>query len=1083
MEVIRGGARLPRRRLTQMYADTKRSYEQFVQTSEITNPKVSSLHLKLRIQKDRLFAWGLEWRDSGAAQSGDIDGSLDRAGISDLVASIMSSINELLVEAESMQPRRRKESAGGAFTMEKLGDFSVRDAPWSSENVTRLEDIVKDITTSIDTLCDLSRTQSVLRRETTLQDERQASSMAKGDRFSPAPKPSAEKGTSNNPGLAFWSRLYPNQIRIPESRALPRSSPPSYESVAARSEDRVFAYLLSPPSSELGARIPQEFRSEKAVLLDYGVVHDSDTFRAQLPSLRRYDDLVSALQSSQSHAGSAYTRTMKIIGWFEDPHRLRYVFVYEVPDPPLGPPIANKTSSMPHTLLSYLQYGADTDSSNMPCLEDRYRLAFNIASLILHLHAKGVTHRNINSNNILFFTADSSPTSEESKSWKLGVIRHPFMTSFDQCDEDAPAPHSEPFISGIYRHPRIERGQRSVYRPAHDIYSLGIILLEIGLWMPIHKLWKPKYVRPDFKTRMQSVYIKKLAAKCGSAYMRVVDYCLRAADEETPVHTDPDPISAKSQESTKLQIDYYWKAVRPLERCCSIDDEEEPGTRSGTSTMDSVELQRGEVHPIRAETAPPTVSLPAETRPQEHQPPSPSEDVKPKLQPKCGKLKVWSHELPLPCAKYWNATMLPELERILRRINNQWESYTVELFMAGENAEQARPTIYMMCASVQKVRKALQYLNREKELFDIKVVSGQITRSKAGKKKRRGKQDRTSNGDMPGGLDNTSNLNPYYQERPACGASIGAYMDKQHLPPVSFGGTVLVDGEPYGMSVHHMLENEEADSGLGEDVKLQKSMAHDSPVQCDEGTLAYSWSPEALLPEALYPFEMSEDEEDGYESSIGDDESWLFSDDPLEQCDEEDGMDMGDTIGIKPCEGKDLIVTQPAIDDVTDGFFPSHEDMNEEHLTSHSFGHIHASSGIKRANQGAISHEVDWALIKVNPHRLREENLVTGGALHCESKKLNSSAKTLDREAINKSPIHESASYPCQVVKTEELGGLRVHALGRTSGLQTGVILPTMALVKMPGRVSFSHSWQVRGGFGGMSSHHGRQTLECSEQC
>lgn len=156
--MIRGGARLPRRRLTQMYADTKKSYEHFVQTSEITNPKVSSLHLKLRIQKDRLFAWGLEWRDSGAAQSGDIDGSLDRAGISDLVASIMSSINELLVEAESMQPRRRKESAGGAFPMEKLGDFTVRDAPWSSENVTRLEDIVKDITTSIDTLCDLSRT-------------------------------------------------------------------------------------------------------------------------------------------------------------------------------------------------------------------------------------------------------------------------------------------------------------------------------------------------------------------------------------------------------------------------------------------------------------------------------------------------------------------------------------------------------------------------------------------------------------------------------------------------------------------------------------------------------------------------------------------------------------------------------------------------------------------------------------------------------------------------------------------------------------------------------------------------------------
>ena len=537
MELIRN-AILPRR-LTQMYADTKRSYEHIVQTNQITNPQLSALHLKLRIQKDRLFAWGLEWKDSGAAQSGDIDGSLDRAGISDLVASIMSSISELLDEAERMRPQRTKELPG-AFPDDKALDLTRLDVLWTSQNIARLEDIVKDITTSIDTLCDLSRTQQVLRREADAQGELQSSSKSsvagfdKGQSLEPLrhERSSYQKNPPvllpNPPGLVSSTRLFPNKIRMPESKAVPRLTPPSYESVTAGSEDRVFAYLRVTPISE-DVRSPGQDRwSEKAVLLDYGCVQDTCTSHDHLPSLRRYEDLVLALQSSQPNSGNASARTMKIVGWFEDPRRLRYVFVYEVPDPPLGTHIYPKGNLMPHNLLSYLQHGADSDSSNMPSLEDRYRLAFNLASTVLHLHAKGLTHRNINSSNVLFFTEDSPSDSHDNKSWKLGVIRHPFITSFDQCNEDAPNPHEEPFISSIYRHPRVERGQRSSYRSAHDYYSLGLILLEIGLWMPVHKLWKPKYARSDFKSRLQSVYIKKLAAKCGSAYMRVVDYCLRS---------------------------------------------------------------------------------------------------------------------------------------------------------------------------------------------------------------------------------------------------------------------------------------------------------------------------------------------------------------------------------------------------------------------------------------------------------------------------------------------------------------------------------------------------------------------------
>lgn len=48
-------------------------------------------------------------------------------------------------------------------------------------------------------------------------------------------------------------------------------------------------------------------------------------------------------------------------------------------------------------------------------------------------------------------------------------------------------------------------------------------------------------------------------------------------------------------------------------------------------------------------------------------------------------------------------------------------------------------------------------------------------------------------------------LNSFYQNRPVSGASIGVYRT-EHLPPVSFGGIVMLDEEPFGMTAHHALD-------------------------------------------------------------------------------------------------------------------------------------------------------------------------------------------------------------------------------------------------------------------------------------
>ncbi|KAI4289088.1 MAG: hypothetical protein L6R35_001647 [Caloplaca aegaea] len=1040
MEVLRQS--LVPRRISQLYADTKRTYEHMIQ-HHVSNIPQTVTHTKLRIQKDRLIAWGLEWADSNAAQDGDIDGSLDRAGISDLVASIMSSIQDLLERADSIQPQRTI-SFPGAFPNDKPILTHRTNPQWTAHDLERLSDIVKDLTASIDTLCDLSRSRQALSQ--TRRPKHPASTWDY-----PAQDPTLKKSATvqQSPNLLPETRVDETLLQIPDDGNTPTSSssPPSYESVAACSEDRVLAFMSSVPLGE------GKGQTAMPLLLEYVPVLDVISTGKHQPSTERYGELMQVQSTAPSGLGDpTHSGTLQLCGWVEDTRRGRIALIYEIPLPDIGPSHGSRKLKV-STLLSFLHHAADTDSTNMPNLEDRFRLAFNLTSSLMHLHAKKILHRNINSGNIVFFTDEVTDNAGSTRPWKNGIIRRSFLTSFDQSSDDH-AEVEESFISNIYRHPSYERGQRSQFKASYDVYSLGLILLEIGLWMPISKLWKTRYTRAQFKNRLQTIYTKKLSGKCGTNYMKVVEFCLKSGDQEFVVGNGHQPQSRRVGHLTASQNGLYWKAFKVLERCCMIDDGDEQSTTL-EPPHESYPIQHEKVdrhirQPTKKELAPEKTEENPHQRPLDQTSDVPVDDsTRPADKLKCT-CRVWSHEIPAAFSSYWQQSLEPKLHRIFGQVIDRWESYSIEVLMAGETAEVARPTIYMVCASVQKARKVLQYVNQDRGLFDIKVSRGKILRSMAGRKKKRGKGRKvpstvpvTSKDDDEGQVRTN-----HYEERPSCGASIGAYMDEQHLPPVSFGGTVLINGEPYGMSVHHMLENDDIDYGLDDTVPVQRSMAPRGGKNTDpwagENDAGQHWTAKSP-PEALYPYEISDDEDEGYRSWTEDDDLSDFDPsqwDTPEVPDLED-VDMGDTPGVRPGKGESLLVTQPAIDDVDEGFFPSEEDIDEDHLASHTFGHIHASSGIRRTSRGAITHEVDWALIKIRDHRRGNGgNMIRGATRHC------------------------SKPHPRGVIQANRLGGLKVHALGRTSGLQTGTILPSMVIVKMPGRISHSQSWQVAGRFG-----------------
>lgn len=441
------------------------------------------------------------------------------------------------------------------------------------------------------------------------------------------------------------------------------------------------------------------------------------------------------------------------------------------------------------------------------------------------------------------------------------------------------------------------------------------------------------------------------------------------------------------------------------------------------------------------------------------------------------KLRIHNVKLQPELLDAWHLEYQPRLERIVDwALRHSPESASIELHMIGETAVTAKPTVFINCTSTSKVKGAiLRKWHFDPNSIDIKVRKAKIGRSQASKTSRpphRSVVNNTNGEQMP--------LNPFHQQRPLCGASIGAFVNK-HLPPVSFGGVVDVDGELFGMTVHHLLDDpsdDEEDDNIFQEVPvvgaLRSSGRHNSGLDDYLGGFGSAPTLQTFPSDSMFAFEISDDEGEDYisdddrdDGSDDEDTGYSSGDNDLQDSQHTDGT-MGDIGGVVAGSRQDILVTQPALDDVDSDFFPCEEDRDEDHLDSHTLGHVYASSGIKRWNRKGVVHEIDWALLKLEQNRLQPCNLVQGGRKYLRVNGDKSIQSRL-REPVSRGVYEqEQDEYPTQIAKADELSNLPVHCFGRTSGLAGGVIGPAMSSVRIYKRGSFSRSWFVMGDFGGM---------------
>ena len=187
-------------------------------------------------------------------------------------------------------------------------------------------------------------------------------------------------------------------------------------------------------------------------------------------SLKRVTELVSLLQSEKPSQFCA----PRCLGFFNDRddtkdsnHPARFGLVFEKPG----------ESASPVSLRQMLFTGPK------PSLTDRISLAHKISTCILYLHAVNWLHKGLRSDGVMLF-----PNPETSSVADPKISGYEYSRP-DKDGETTTTTVEFPDYLMLYVHPSYQGYEaKGTYRKTFDVYSLGIILLEIAHWKRIEDI-------------------------------------------------------------------------------------------------------------------------------------------------------------------------------------------------------------------------------------------------------------------------------------------------------------------------------------------------------------------------------------------------------------------------------------------------------------------------------------------------------------------------------------------------------------------------------------------------------------------
>jgi serine/threonine protein kinase len=242
-------------------------------------------------------------------------------------------------------------------------------------------------------------------------------------------------------------------------------------------------------------------------------------------------------------------RALSCAGIYHDIGRRKIGLVYRYPQmssatlPPGRRPRVRDLAQILHEHSDPVDYTQNIFVS----LDDRLRLAHDLALAVFEFHKMNWWHKNISSYNILFFGEKTSTLPMDGavdspfRPFQKVNLGPPSLIGFSQS-RPSDAKYTNPIHSAgellfAYWHPdyagadSVNVGNNSKYQnyqAEYDYYGLGLVLLEVGLWIPLSRMVDTirKKTHIEIRTILRRDWLPILAAYAGDAYLEAVDVCL-----------------------------------------------------------------------------------------------------------------------------------------------------------------------------------------------------------------------------------------------------------------------------------------------------------------------------------------------------------------------------------------------------------------------------------------------------------------------------------------------------------------------------------------------------------------------------
>jgi serine/threonine protein kinase len=288
---------------------------------------------------------------------------------------------------------------------------------------------------------------------------------------------------------------------------------------------------------------PTQGKPRKVLIVES--IQYQDPFRAQklLPRVNALCDLLSNRSKG--------FRIPPFFGLHNNSENMCYELLYDFPTN-FETELSQIRPTSLHEVLS------DRERSHFPPLESRIKLALDLAEGLAAFHDVKWFHKDLTSFNVLFFPSQKARYAERAKVPYLFGFQH----SRSAIDDFTEGPLQDRKHQR-YHHPLYvctENHQFKRFRPSFDVYSLGILLLEIGFWATVDEVMEAYRINDlsKFSDALQKDKVSELSFHVGSRYASIVRTCLRGLNH------GPDQTSGKVSKATHFNLLLKQEVVIPL---------------------------------------------------------------------------------------------------------------------------------------------------------------------------------------------------------------------------------------------------------------------------------------------------------------------------------------------------------------------------------------------------------------------------------------------------------------------------------------------------------------------------------------